>query len=314
MKFKVLAIILSVLFLGLSPFYAHAGKPTVAVFDFEIGITETNRSKVTTNKVPHSVENQTSRQTSLLTNKLITELTTSRAVIVVERDKVASIMVEANLSEAQMTDPKHAIQMGKMLGADYLIFGSITMLDPSVRVKQLPYNAGSQKIMSLVIGSTIRMMRTETGQIEAAADLQAEKKMVKNETTPILLDKNQIQINKDVGKSLPQKFQDEVYSDLARKLASRIINTLNPIKVANFSGDTVYLARGALPKGNSYEVVKLGEEIRDPDTNELLGQTEDRIAIIQVTAGLKSMSKAKVSEWIAEDKTIPKGSICRSIN
>lgn len=311
MRFKPIIVLSTIFFLGWSVIYAHAGKPTVAVFDFEIGTIETNRTKVTTNKVVNSKETQNSRQTNLLTNKLITELVTSRAVRVVERDKVAAIMVEANLSEAQMTDPKHAIQMGKMLGADYLIFGSITMLDPSVKVKQLPYNAGSQKTMSLVIGSTIRMMRTETGQIEAAADLQAEKKQIKNETTPVAVEKNQTQINKDVGNVLPQKFQDEVYSELAEKLAARIVNTLNPIKVANFSGDTVYLARGALPKGDSYEVVKLGEEIRDPDTNELLGQTEDRIAIIQVTAGLKSMSKATVSEWIVEDKTIPKGSICR---
>lgn len=313
MKFKSIIALSTILFLGWSVIYAHAGKPTVAVFDFEIGTTETKRLKVTKNKVVNSTETQTSRQTNLLTNKLITELATSRAVIVVERDKVAAIMVEINLSEAELTDPKNRIRIGKLLGADYLIFGSITMLDPSVRFKQLPYNAGTQKIMSLVIGSTIRMVKTETGQIEAAADLQAEKRMVKNETTPVGINKKQIQINSDVGKDLPQKFQDEVYSDLARKLASKIVNTLNPIKVANFSGDTVYLARGALPKGNRYEVVKLGEEIRDPDTNELLGQTEDRIAIIQVTAGLKSMSKAEVSEWIVEDKIIPKGSICRPI-
>ena len=235
-------------------------------------------------------------------------------MIVVERDKVAAIMVEASLSEAEMTDPKHAIQMGKLLGADYLIFGNINMLDPNVTYKNLPYNAGTQKIMSLVIGSSIRMIRTETGQIEAAADLQAEKKKIQNQTGPVAAGNNQRQINADVGKLLPQKFQDDVYSELAKKLASRIVNTLNPIKVANFSGDTVYLARGALSKGNTYEVVKLGDAIRDPDTNELLGQTEDRIAIIQVTAGLKSMSKAKVNEWIVEDKAIPKGSICRKVN
>jgi len=143
-------------------------------------------------------------------------------------------------------------------------------------------------------------VKTETGQIEAAADMKSE--MISE------------QVNSMDGNDIPQKFQDEVLSDLAGKLASRVVDSVNPVKVANFSGDTVYLARANLPSGNRYEIVKLGEEIRDPDTNALLGQTEERIAIIEVTAGLQKMSKAAVSEWIVEDKVIPKGSICRRVD
>lgn len=301
MRSKILKAITIVLFLSWSTITAHAAPPTVAIFDFDIGTTETARLRVTTTeKGTKNAEFSASHQTSLLTNKLITELTNSRAISVVERDKIASIMVETSMSESDMTNPDHAIRIGQMLGADYMVFGSISMLDPRVTIKQLPYNAGTQKIMSLTVGATMRMVKTETGLIEAAADMQAEKSTK--------------QVNPTGGTDIPQKFQDEVYSDLAQKLASRIVNTLNPIKVASYSGDTVYLARASLPQGNRYEVVKLGEEIRDPDTNELLGQTEERIAIVEVTAGLKKMSKAKVNEWVVENKAIPKGSICRPTN
>ncbi len=300
MRNKLILIIFAILALALSTSLSYAKSPTVAIFDFDIGTTESAFIKVTTERGSSSANFESSRQTGLLTNKLITKLTNSREVAVVEREKMATIVGEVQMGQTELTNPENAIRIGQMLGADYMIFGSITMLDPRVSFKQLPYNAGSQKIMSMVVGATMRLVNTETGQIEAAADLQAEKS-------------TKLVNPSDTSATIPQQFQDEIYSDLANKLASNVVNTLSPIKVANFSGDTVYLARAKLPKGSRYEVVKLGEEIRDPDSGELLGQTEEQIAIIQVTAGLKSMSKAKVDEWIVSEKTIPKGSICRQL-
>lgn len=300
MQFKILIIVFTVITSTLSASLIYAKSPTVAIFDFDIGITESASIRITTEKGSSSVNFEASRQTSLLTNKLITKLTNSRAVVVVEREKMATIMGEVQMGQSEMTNPENAIRIGQLLGADYMIFGSITMLDPRVSFKQLPYNAGRQKIISMVVGASMRLVNTETGEIEAAADLQAEK-------STKLINPN------DSSATISQKFQDEVYTDLANKLATNIVNTLNPIKVATFSGDTVYLARANLAKGSRYEVVKLGEEIRDPDTGELLGQTEEQIAIIHVTAGLKNMSKAKVDEWISSEKAIPKGSICRPL-
>jgi len=300
MRMNGLAVMACALIFCLALVCSAAANPTVAVFDFDIGTTETARLLITTEKGTSSGQFSTSRQTSLLTNKLITQIANSRAVEVVERQKISAIMSEARLSQSDLAYPDRAIKLGRLLGADYMVFGSISMLDPRISIKKLPYNAGLQKTISLNVGANMRMVKTETGKIEAAADLKSE--MTSDQINPL------------DGNDIPQKFQDEVFSDLAAKLASRIVDSVNPIKVANFSGDTVYLARASLPAGNRYEIVKLGEEIRDPDTNDLLGQTEERIAIVQVTAGLQKMSKATVSEWIVEEKVIPKGSICRRID
>ncbi|WP_447962500.1 CsgG/HfaB family protein [Nitrospira sp. Ecomares 2.1] len=279
----------------------YAESPTVAVFDFDIGTVETGRVKVTTNQGSSAANFESSRQTSLLTHKLIANLTSTKEVKIVERANLDAIMREVQLSQTEVISPDNAIRIGKMLGADFLIFGSISMLDPSIEIKTLPYNVGKQRIMSLVVGATIRLVKTETGKIEVAGDMQAEKTL--KQLNPVGSDT-----------SIPQKFQDEVYSDLANKLASHIINTLVPIKVATYSGNTVYLARAGLTKGSRYEVIKLGEPIRHPDDpTKILGNTEEVIAIIQVTDGLKEMSKGFVEEWRGPEQSIPEGAICRSV-
>jgi len=279
----------------------QAEKPTVAVFDFDVGKSVAASFTVSIDGQSSNASFEISRQTNLLTNKLVTRLTSSREVRVVERKKMQMLMQESQLSESEMTDPANAIQMGKMLGADYMMFGSISILDPSIYVKNLPYNAGRTKVMSLVAGATIRLVNTESGQVEAAADLQAE------QTTR--------EINPERNlKDMPQKFQDQVFSDLADKLASNIVNTLVPVKVAMAKGDTVYLARAGLTKDVRCEIVDLGDPIPHPDDPSIiLGYMEESIAIVRVTDGLKNMSKAQVEEWLSADQTIPKGSICRPI-
>ncbi|GJL65518.1 MAG: hypothetical protein NPIRA05_04890 [Nitrospirales bacterium] len=294
----ILGIMLS---LNISGHLVHAETPTVAIFDFDIGKTVTANLRVTVDQHSRNISFEASTQTSLLTNKLITQLTKSKEVQVVERAKIHAIMKELQLSQSEMINPEHAVRIGQMLGADYMMFGSVSMLDPSIHVKQLPYNAGRTKVMSFVAGATIRLVKTETGEIEAAADVQAEKQERKINPEGSLAE-------------MPQKFQDDVLTELANKLTSNVINTLVPIKVATYAGETVYLARAGLTTGSRFEVVKLGEAITHPDDpQKILGYTEESLAIISVTDGLTGMSKAQVDEWISAERSIPKGSICRPL-
>jgi curli biogenesis system outer membrane secretion channel CsgG len=269
------------------------GKPTVAVFDFEVG------PKTTITKIEDQSRRRVEKQkkTNLLTNKLITELTSSNEITVVERKRMATIMEEAELSKSDLTDPEKATEVGKLLGADYMLFGSISMYNGGVEVKQLPYDAGTQRVASLAVGADTRLVSSETGKVETASSLSA--KRTKKD------------VNRGGGGGVPPDFEREVVQELARKVAQRVVNTLRPIKVAAVDGETVYLNRGGLERGAPFDVVKLGEVIRDPETGEVLGQTEQRVARIKVTAGLKKMSKAELVEWVGESREIPDGSICR---
>ena len=280
---------------------AVAEKPTVAIFDFDLGTTVKQSLTVKSGGEQATASAEASAETSLLTNKLITALTESDEVIVVEREKISTLMEESSLSQSDLTDPAKATEIGKLLGADYMIFGSISLYDGEVNYRNLPYNAGVQKIMSFIVGADTRLVNSETGQIEAAASLQAEKQ-----------DKQLNPAGRD--QSIPGKFRVAVYSDLTTKIAQRMMSTLNPIKVAKLAGDTAYLNRGNLKRGSTYTVVKLGEVIRDPDNPEIiLGQTESPVCVIEVVSGLPQLSQAKVLKWLGDQREVPAGSICRPV-
>ena len=275
-----------------------AEKPSIAVFDFDIAITTTGKIMIETNRASKQIEIKETYETSLLTDKLITTLTKSKKVSVVERKKMASLMQEMSLTEAELTNPKKSIKLGKLLGADYFLFGYLSMLDGEVIYKKLPYNAGRQKVIEFLAGADIRIVQTETGKIIAANSKKVKKS--KKENNP-----------SDTEDKVPVEFQHEVYDQLVDELVNSIINTLFPIKVAAFSDGVVYINRGDLKEGSKYRIMKLGEVICDPDTGEVLGQTETKLAVVEVTKGLKKLSKANVLEWLTEDESIPEGAVCR---
>ena len=282
---------------------AQDNNPAVAIFDFDIGTSESVKVTKSGTGGRSSTEVEASAKTSLLTNKLITELTQSGVVSVVERDKMNKLMDETKLSQQDLTSAGSAQQIGKLLGADYMVFGSITRLEPGVTFEELSYGAGKRKIMSMNAAATARLVITESGQIEAAEDIEASRR-----------DKVLNPANED--KTVPANFQRKTLNELSKKISNRLVSAINPIKVASQDDDTIYLTRSRMKEGQTLEVVKLGEKITAPDSGKVIGRKEERIAIIDVIAGLNNMSKAKVKKWLSsgsETKIIPKGSVARPI-
>jgi curli biogenesis system outer membrane secretion channel CsgG len=302
-RFYCVCIIGFFALLGLTNLTLAAEKPTIAVFDFTVSETVTGEIRVETSGDTGRVSRVTVKKeytTSLLTDKLVTALTNSKKVSVVERKKLDSLRQETQLTQAGLTDPKKSVEFGKLLGADYFLLGSLSMLDGKVAFEMLPYNLGQQKITELLVGADIRIVDTETGKIIAAKSEKV--KQTKRETNPTT-----------GGNNISVEFQHEVYDELVRRLVARVMDTLFPIKVAYFSNGLAYLNRGGLEEGTQYEIVSLGETIRDPDSGEIIGQAETKLAIVKVTRGTEKMSTAEVLQWFTTEKNIPEGSLCRLV-
>lgn len=283
--------------LGAQPALAE---PTVAVFDFDVGGSHRVEVEVEGGDGGNreNVRLESSRQTDLLTNRLIDALVASGETTVVERGEVDRIMDEIELGQSDLADPGSAAEMGRLLGADYVIFGTITTIDPHVEVVELPYDAGTERTISMDVGANARLVEVETGQVEAAV----ERRVSREEKQGRLEDRRP---------GVPQAFQQDTYRELAGLLAAELIDTIAPLKVARQSGDEVYLARGGLSAGMRCTVSLEGEAITDPDSGEVLGHTQEDVAIVEVREGLDSMSVAEVVEWQRDEQDIPAGARCR---
>lgn len=88
-----------------------------------------------------------------ISEELITKLYLTKKFKVIERQLLNKIIVEQKLSLAGMIDPSSAKKLGKVLGVEAIVSGTITDLAQSLKV-----NA--------------RMLNTETGEIFAAASVE----------------------------------------------------------------------------------------------------------------------------------------------
>jgi TolB-like protein len=119
-------------------------RPTIAITDFV---------PIATN--PSSFE-------SFLSEEFITRMTLTRRFRVVERNLLDKVLAELKFSLSDLVDPNNAAKVGKLLGADYLLVGTVT--DEKFGFK---INA--------------RIINTETAEVlKAAATTVVKDPMVKN--------------------------------------------------------------------------------------------------------------------------------------
>jgi len=113
----------------------------------------------------------------------VTELVKSGKFRVVEREQLAALMQEKNLTLSGDVDPKTAVKIGKLLGVNYLLTGAVTeygVTDKSAHgsgVRRLPgFSAGKR---SFTAAMNARLIDTNTGEIVWADEATAEESSVK---------------------------------------------------------------------------------------------------------------------------------------
>ena len=71
----------------------------------------------------------------VLTNMLTNELAARAGFIVVERQKLRAVLEEQNLTESGLLSPGQGAELGKLLGADYLVTGTVTAFEEDTQTQ-----------------------------------------------------------------------------------------------------------------------------------------------------------------------------------
>jgi curli biogenesis system outer membrane secretion channel CsgG len=113
----------------------------------------------------------------------VTELVKSGKFRVVEREQLQALMQEKNLTLSGDVDPSSAVRIGKLLGVNYLLTGSVTEYGTTDKgahgrgVRGLPGFAAGKR--SFVAAMNARLIDTSTGEIAWADEARAEESSVK---------------------------------------------------------------------------------------------------------------------------------------
>ena len=139
-KLKNYTLILSVLCLQLLRAQLADGKTTVAILDFEgRGINQ--------------------MEAATLTDRLMSEMVSTDAVIMVERNQMAEILEEQGLQQSGCTSGECAAEVGALLGVQNMVSGSFGKLGTTYTI--------DAKMFSVESGATIRSSsKTYKGEVD----------------------------------------------------------------------------------------------------------------------------------------------------
>lgn len=233
---------------------------------------------------------------------LTTELVKSEKFIVVERTKMDKILQEQALQKEATIDQNTAVQVGKILGLNAIITGCVSQF--GVKEEGADYLVTQHKRQKAEATVDIRVIDVETGQILYA---DSGKGIVERKLGQILglgtkggYDET---IEGEALRAAIVKFTDNIISQINKKPWS--------CRIAAIEGNDIYLNAGqssGLDLGVKLTIYSLGKEIKDPTTGLIIGYTQKKIGIIEVTGFFgEDGSIAKIIEG-----TIPKvGDLCR---
>lgn len=240
---------------------------------------------------------------------MVEKLVNGGAYTVVERKAIDKVLAEQNFSNSDRADATTAAKIGRILGVDAIIVGSITAFGRDDKSTNIGAGAVSgalgrfgvggvgAKQSKAVVGLSARLVNTDTAEILAVSNGRGESSRSgamlggaggsSRNAAGGVYDMN----SSNFGQTIIGEATMQAVNSLAKGLeqnASRL-----PVKVmqvdglvADVSGSTLVLnvgSRAGVKVGDKLDVLRVGREIRDPATGRVIRRSTDRLGEIRIT-------------------------------
>jgi curli biogenesis system outer membrane secretion channel CsgG len=229
---------------------------------------------------------------------LVSELVRNGTYTVMERAQVDRILNEQNFQQGGRADASSAAKLGRLLGVDAIIIGSVTQFEHESKDITLGFRRESKA----KVGIDARIVQIGTGEILAVASGNGEAQR----------SKMNLDNNGDPGGAVYRHAQDMWSSNLASAIlgeatraavanlvptlaaaAPRIPETVVVVSalVADVSGSELIInvgTSGGVKVGAEYAVLRPGREIKDPATGNVLRRTTTPLGTIKITSAVET--------------------------
>jgi curli biogenesis system outer membrane secretion channel CsgG len=283
-------------------------KKRIAVFDFDNAAVQGDTSTLFTTSSPPNIG-------KVAADLLITKLVQEGKVTVVERSAIDKLVAEQNFSNTDRVDPVTAAKLGRILGVDTIILGTITHYD---YVDKTTGGGGGGRI----VGFGGNVMKTKH---DISAKVQISTRLVSPDTAEVLA------VSQGTGEALHKGVKVDI-RDMGR--ASMMASSNNPIMhecldiaIAQLSSQLkeafpklplrapvidglvadaseagqLILNVGAhdgLRLGDRLQVWRAGREIRDPANDKILMRNDTLLgeAVVTTVNDISSIAQYKGAE------------------
>jgi curli biogenesis system outer membrane secretion channel CsgG len=238
---------------------------------------------------------------------LVTDLVKDGSYSIIERKALDKIVAEQNFSNSDRANPASAAKIGKLLGVDAILVGSITQFGNETKNLGVGGAGGGllghglggfgHKNSKAIVGLSARLVDIDTGEILAVAEGKAESS---RSSTSMLGGGGNWHAGGggavDFGSS---DFQSTIIGEATKlatdKLTTEVVAGKDKLQVrtivvqglvAAVEGGQVILnvgAKAGVKLGDELSVERVTKEIKDPATGRVLRRMSSPIGVVKVT-------------------------------
>lgn len=297
MKSIVSVVMLALVIASSGASAQEARKKRVAVFDFDYATVHGGVSAIFGQDV------DVGRGISDL---LVTTLVKNGTFSVIERKALNKILAEQNFSNSERANPASAARIGKLLGVDAIIVGSITQFGNETKNTAVKGTGGgfggfgiggfAHKKSKAIVGLSARVVDVDTGEILAVAEGRGESK---RDSTSLLGGGGNWHGfgagGVDFGSS---NFQSTIIGEAVKTavdaLSVEVVGCHDTLPVrevvvqgviAGVEGSQIVLnvgARHGLKVGDRVSVERVTREVTDPTTNRVIRRLSSPVGVLRV--------------------------------
>ncbi len=293
--------LLLILFFGACiPWVSAQTKPRVAVMNFDYA---------TVRDISASIFGTDVDIGRGITDLLVEQLVNAGTVSVIERQALDTLIAEQNISNSDRFDSSSAAQLGRLLGVDAIITGSITQFgrdDQSTNIgggavggitRRFGIGGIGRREAKAAVAITARIINVDTAEILKVATGKGESKR----SGTSLLGAGGSSGGAAGGavdmrsKNFASTILGEAVSQAVDSLASQLEEHAGDLPtrvikidglVADSTGGVLILnvgSKAGLKVGDRLEVVRTSREIRDPATNKVIRVIEEKLGDVTIT-------------------------------
>ena len=291
------------LFLGIAivPVYPQAApkrRPRVAVMDFDYATVQTVSAAVFGTNVDIGKG---------IVDLLVTGLVKDGSYSVIERKALDKILSEQNFSNSNRADPNSAAKIGKLLGVDAIIVGSITEFGNETKKTGLGGVGGNWHGVGLGsighsnskanVAITARIIDTDTGEILGVADGKGQSSRA---STNLLgggaggggfgggaADFSNSNFQQTIIGEAVKAAVDQLSANLVADVPKIGVRTITVEGVvAAVDGGQVILnvgAKAGVKVGDQFNVMRVTKEIKDPTTHAVIRRLATTVGVVKAT-------------------------------
>ena len=233
-----------------------------------------------------------------MSDMLITALVQAGRFDVVERDRLQAILAEQDLHQSGRVDPATAARVGKLLGAELVVFGLVTQAADQ-KIDKFAYD-----LVRVQVAVDVRAVSTTTARvvISETAEGSAEDKIITTASGEIV--------------SGPTNYDPLYLNATAEALenAAQLVSAAVPLIgfVINVQEKELIIdlgeGRGVHP-GDSFIVFRRGEELRHPVTGERIGWNKTVLASLEIIATEENLSTGEIVAVVDRDVEVQPGDL-----